>query len=197
MRYLLILYKMEYRNKINPKHSLRTAYEIKGTRQKIIVAHNPSETDQNQLLTLKFPNLGSDNVIIPGMANLSFNTELSLTAYLNRTLVSNIGRVIAVKFKGNEILSTDNFGVFECYRDLWKTKLKKRNTYCTVNCMKLRIISGDKDATNAQDVAIANAYGNKFIIPLDFEMLDSTIPYHQSELGNKLYYEITFNNTIE
>ena len=104
-------------------------------------------------------------------------------------LVSNIGRGIvkklAVKFEGNEKLSTDNFDVFACYRDLWKTKLEKRNATrqgiisnegCTVNCMNLQINAWDKEGTNAQDVAIANTYENKFIIPLNFEMLDSTIP---------------------
>ena len=30
-----------------------------------------------------------------------------------------------------------------------------------------------KSPGNAKDKAIADAYGNKFIIPLDFEMLDS------------------------
>ena len=47
---------------------------------------------------------------------------------------------------------------------------------CTVNCMKLRISAGDKDPTNAQDATIANAYENKFIIPLSFEMLDTLLP---------------------
>ena len=47
------------------------------------------------------------------------------------------------------------------------------NDGCTVNCMKLQINAEDKDSRNAQDAAIANAYGNKFMIPLDFEMLDS------------------------
>ena len=71
---------MEYGNKLNPECSLRTSCGIKGTRQKVIVTHNPSETDQNQLLLIRFPNLGSDDVIVPGMANLSFNIELSTTA---------------------------------------------------------------------------------------------------------------------
>ena len=52
--------------------------------------------------------------------------------------------------------------------------------------MKLRINSGDNNATNAQYVAIARKYANKFIIPLDFEMSDSTIPYYQSGLGNEI-----------
>ena len=42
------------------------------------------------------------------------------------------------------------------------------------NYIKLRINAGDKNASNAQDKAIADAYGNKFIIPLDFEMLDQS-----------------------
>ena len=65
---------------------------------------------------------------------------------------------------------------------------------CTLNCMKLRINAKDKDATNPQDDAIAKAYRNKFIIPLDFEMLDSVMPYYQAGLGNRLCYEITFND---
>ena len=65
---------------------------------------------------------------------------------------------------------------------------------CTENCIKLRINAGNKDATNAQDKAIADAYGNKFIILLDFEMLDSAAPYYQAGLGNRLCYELSFND---
>ena len=58
----------------------------------------------------------------------------------------------------------------------------------------MRINAGNKDATNAQDKAILDAHGNKFIIPLDFEMLDSAAPYYQAGLRNRLCYELTFNN---
>ena len=79
---------MEYRKRLNPECSLRTPKGIKGTRQKVIVTHNPSEIDEAQLLEVKFPNLGSDDVIIPGTVNLSYNIELTSTADANRTLVS-------------------------------------------------------------------------------------------------------------
>ena len=62
------------------------------------------------------------------------------------------------------------------------------------NCIKLRINAGDKNALNAQYKAIADAYENKFIIPLDFEMLDSAAPYYQAGFANRLCYELTFNN---
>ena len=104
--------------------------------------------------------------------------------------MSNIGRAIikklAVKFEGNEIMNVDDFDVFACYLDLWKTKSEKRNAYVKVlslltaarkTALNLRINAGDKSAGNVQDKAIADVYGNKFIIPLDFEVLDSAAPY--------------------
>ena len=64
------------------------------------------------------------------MANVSFNIKLSATADPKRTLMSNIGRAIvkklAVKFEGNKILSIDDFDIFTCYQDLWKTRLEQR-----------------------------------------------------------------------
>ena len=62
-----------------------------------------------------------------------------------------------------------------------------------VNCIKLRINAKGKSASDPRNNAIANAYGNKFVIPLNFEMLDSVIPYYQSELRNRLCYEIMSN----
>ena len=140
------------------------------------------------------------------MVNLSFNTELSSTADTKRTSVSNIGRAIvkklAVKFEGNEILSIDDYDIFACYRDLWKMASEKRNAVrqgiisndgFTINCIKLRLNASDKSAGNAKDKAIADAYRNKLVIPLDFEMLDRSAPYYQAGLRNRLCYEITFN----
>ena len=89
------------------------------------------------------------------------------------------------------------------HRDLWKTKVEKKNAVrqgiissdgCMENCIKLRINAGVKITSNKKDSAIADTFGNKFLIPLDFEMLDSLAPYYQAELGNRLRYEITFND---
>ena len=148
---------MEYRNKLNLEHSLRTPHSIKGSRQKVIVTHNPSEIDQNQQLLVWFPKLACNDVIIPRMVNLSFNIELSSTTDPKRKLVSNIGRAIVqkllVRFEGNEILCIDDFDIFACYRNLWKTRSEKINAVrqdiisidgYTENYMKLRINAADK-----------------------------------------------------
>ena len=136
------------------------------------------EIDQNQLLLVKFPDLGSDDVIVPGMVNLSFNIELSFTADPKRSLVSNISRAIvkklAVKFEGNEILSIDDFDIFACYQDLWKTMLEKRNAIrqgiissegFTGDCMKLRIGAADKNASVKQDMKHMGT-GSSFLLTL-------------------------------
>ena len=76
-------------------------------------------------------------------------------------------------------MSVDNYDIFACYRDLWKMASEKKNAIrqgiissdgCTINCIRLRVNAGDKNAGVAKDKAIADAYGNKFIILPDFEM---------------------------
>ena len=78
---------------------------------------------------------------------------------------------------------------------MWKTKSEKGNAIrqgiisndgCTENCIRLRINAADKSTSNKQDNAIADTYGNKFIIPFNFEMLNSFIQYYQAGLGNRL-----------
>ena len=98
-------------------------------------------------------------------------------------------------------MSIDDFDVFACYQELWKTKSEKRNAMrqgiisndsCTENCIKLKINTNNNSVSSAQDNTILATYGNKFIVPLNFEMLDSVIRYYQAGLGNRLCYKITF-----
>ena len=64
-------------NKLDTHYSARTAYGVKGNCQGIVVTNNPSTIDANQILTICFPNLGENDVIIPGTARLTFNITLN------------------------------------------------------------------------------------------------------------------------
>lgn len=44
------------------------------------------------------------------------------------------------------------------------------------------------------DQAVASAYGNRFFVPLDFELLETHMPFYQAALGDRLEYELTFND---
>ena len=189
-------------NKLNPYRRLRDPLGVKAKRQTVVVTNNPATVDQNQQLLVRFPNLGVDDVILPGTAMLAFTISLSSTD-ANRTLVQNIGRAICkrvtIRFSGNEVMSIDDSDVYYCYQDLWKTARERGNaqyqgidTTADSNETKLRVGAGDA-ANVPADKAISEAYGNRFFVPLDFEILESHMPFYQAGLGDRLEYELTFN----
>ena len=60
----------------------------------------------------------------------------------------------------------------------------------TENAIKHRINAGNK-ANDAKDQTVASIYDNRFCIPLDFEILESSLPLYQYGLGSRLTYELT------
>ena len=194
---------MEVGDKLNPQRSYLKSFALKGLRQHIIKMNNPSTTGPDELLTVKFPDLKENQLIVPSTTKLTFNISLSGTD-VNRTLVKNLGRNIirklAVKLKGNEIISTDDYDVLYSYYDCWKCTAERHNTVFqsiveadsqTENAIKHRINAGDQ-ANNAKDQTVASIYDNHFYISLDFEILDSSLPLYQYGLGSRLTYELTF-----
>lgn len=193
-----------YGHKLNPHRRLRDPLGVKGVRQSVVITNNPSTIDQNQQLLVRFPNLGAHDVIVPGTARMAFTITLKSTD-ANRTVVQNLGRAVVkkttIKISGNEVMSIDDSDVFHCYGDLWKTAGERENaqyqgidTTGNRNATKIRVGAGDKNETIVADKAIADAFGKRFYVPLDFELLESHMPFYQSALGDRLEYELTFND---
>ena len=191
----------EYGYKLNPHRKLRKQKGIKGMRRTLFNTHVPSTIDQSGILAVRFPDLGTNDVIVPGTSKLSFKIQLNSDTDANRTIVNNLGRAIVskleVKLEGRSIFTLDSSDVFLCYQDLWKTTNERSNAvYQGIQSealRKIRINAGDK-GTAAKDVAIGTMYDNLFCIPLDFEILESHMPFFQSDLKDRLSYELTFNN---
>ena len=194
---------MEVGDKLNPQRSYRIGFALKGLRQHIMKTNNPSTIGPNELLTVRFPDLKENQLIIPSTTKLTFSISLAGTD-VNRTLVKNLGRNIirklVVKLKGNEIVSIDDCNIFYSYYDCWKCKIERLNAVFqgvveadsqTENAIKHRINATIK-ANNTKDQIVASIYDNKFCIPLDFEILESSFPLYQYGLGSHLTYELTF-----
>ena len=194
---------MEVGDKLNPQRSYRKGFALKGLHQHIIKTNNPSTIGPGELLTVRFPDLKENQVIIPSTTKLTFNITLAGTD-VNRTLVKNLGRNIlrklVVKLEGNVILSIDDYDVLFSYIDSWKTATERRNTVFqgiveakgqTENAIKHWINATNK-ANNAKDQTVASIYDNRFCIPLDFEILETSLPLYQYGLGSHLTYELTF-----
>ena len=191
---------MEVGDKLNPQRSYRKGFALKGLSQHIIKTNNPSTIGPGELLTVRFPDLKENQVIIPGTTKLTFNITLAGTD-VNRTLVKNLGRNIirklVVKLESNEIISIDDYDILYSYYDCWKCMTERHNsvfqgiveTDCqTENAIKHRINAGDK----AKDQTVASIYDNHFDITLDFEILETSLPFYQCGLGSHLTYQLTF-----
>ena len=194
---------MEAGDRLNPQRSYRKGFALKGLRQHIIKTNNPSTIEPGELLTVRFPDLKENQVIIPGTTKLTFNITL-VGKDVNRTLVGNLGRNIirklVVKLEGNKIISIDDYDILYSYYDCWKCKTERLNAVFqgiveddgqTENAIKHWINATNK-ANNAKDQTVASIYDNHFCIPLDFEILESSFPLYQYGLGSRLTYELTF-----
>ena len=194
---------MEVGDKLNPQRSYRKGFALKGLRQHIIKTNDPSTIGPDEILTVRFPDLKENQLIVPSTTKLTFNISLVGTD-MNRTLVKNLGRNIiqklVVKVEGNEIISIDDYDVLYSYYDSWETTTERCNCVFqgiveadgqTENAIKHRINATDK-ANNAKDQTVASIFDNRFCIPLDFEILEPSLPLYQYGLGSRLMYELTF-----
>ena len=91
-----------------------------------------------------------------------------------------------MKLEGNEIISIDDYNVLYSYFDCWKCTNERRNAIFQgivetdgqmEGAIKHRINAGDK-ANNAKDQTVASIYDNRFCIPLDFKILESSHPLY-------------------
>ena len=158
---------MEVEDKLNPQRSYRKGSALKGLHQHIIKTNNPSTIGPGELLTIRFPDLKENHVIIPSTTKLSFNITLVGTD-VNRTLVENLGRNIirklVVKLEGNEIISIDDYDVLYSYYDCWKTSTERHNAIFqgiveadgqTENAIRHRINATNK-TNDAKDQTVAS-----------------------------------------
>ena len=96
-----------------------------------------------------------------------------------------------MKLEGNEIISIDEYDILYSYYDCWKCTNERLNAVFQgvveadgqmENAIKHRINAGDK-ANNAKDQTVASIFDNRFCIPLDFEILETSLPLIKLELN--------------
>ncbi|ELT99068.1 hypothetical protein CAPTEDRAFT_197725 [Capitella teleta] len=175
-----------YGRKLNFYQKAKELLGIKGVRQSIVITNNPPT----------FPNLGVNDVIVPESVKLAFTIAPTSTATSSRTIVNNSRALVkktTLKISGNEVVSIDDSDVFQCYMDLWKSGKGWSNALyqginfsANKNVTLLRIGATYGDDGIAADKAVADTYGNRFFIHLDFELLESHMPFYQLALGDRL-----------
>jgi len=142
------------------------------------------------MLQVRFPNIGPNGTIVPGSFVVSGALKLTSTKDPKRTVVPNVGRKIIktlkVYFESNEVLSINNYDEIMTYFDLWLSKKAKSRRIAqgiqTAKGLALRVRA--KDATgDVEENAIAKTLGNRFQIPIDFELLNKSRPFSSTHPG--------------
>ena len=147
---------MEVGDKLNPQRPCRKGFALKGLCQHIVKTNNLSTIGPDELLTVRFPDLKENQLIIPGTTKMTFNISLAGTD-VNRTLVGNLGRKVirklVVKLEGNEIISINDYDILYSYYDCWKCTSERLNAVFqgiveadgqTENAIKHRVNAGNK-----------------------------------------------------
>jgi hypothetical protein len=193
-------------SKLDPYRTFRTLTSLKdGERQLEVIPNKVTTVDQRQMVTIDFPQLKPDDVIVPGSARVAFDLALtngsSGTADTARTIVNNISRAIitkiVVRMAGYDIYTLDNADLYFCYKDLWWMTDKERTNAAyrgiqNANTAKIRVGASGASATAQPDASIAAAYGNRFCIPLDIELLTEHMPFYQNGLNDRLSIDLYF-----
>lgn len=105
---------------------------------------------------------------------------------------------INIKLEGTGVYCLDDADHYLCFRDPWLTD--KERIYSvyqgiqSANIGQISVGAGNADTATQPDASIAAAYGNRFCIPLDFELLTDYMPFYQSGLKHQLSFELTFND---
>ena len=130
---------------------------VKGERLIVTVNHVPSSIEPGQILTVKFPRLNQNDVVVPNTTRILFDLELTSNND-KRTVVHNLSRNLVskmtVKLNNLEVQSIHDYDVVKGYMDLWKRyKVNKiidgfiTNDGQTGEIMKHRLSCSDKNMT--------------------------------------------------
>ena len=92
-----------------------------------------------------------------------------------------------MKLEGKEIVSIDDCDIFYSYYGCWKSTTERSNAVFqgivevdgqTENAIKHRINASNK-VSYSKDEIVTSIFHDKFCIPLDFEILESGLPFYQ------------------
>ena len=138
---------MEVGDKLNPQRSYRKGFALKGLCQHIIKMNNPSTIGPDELLTVMFPDLKENQVIIPGTTKLTFNITLVGTD-VNRIKINKLSTTDNIlNSKPCDVLYTGYVNKDISFGDIIYFEPKnvqyKKLAIGTIGQLKVSLINGD------------------------------------------------------
>ena len=189
-------------SKLDPNILPKQTGGLKAERTFHRVTFTPSSANPGETLYIGVPTLSENLVLVPGSLALRFDLAIQPKAADKRHCVNNIGRNIVsrmkVKFAGECLLDLSRYDLYHTYKDLFMWP-KERDVLVeqgigSAGIRKYRSGTSDK-GSDAGHVALSAAYGTKYVIPLDFEILKNHGVFYPRALGAELQFEVTLADT--
>ena len=184
---------------LNTQRSNRIPLGLKAERKHHVITHNPSSANPKETLYVRIPRLTENTFYVPGSVYLSADVDISGDA--KNSVVNNLGRnlvsKLVVKFGTETILHIDNYNIYATFKDLWLTEEERKNrVFQGIQGDKLRALrSGVTEANvtgeTANDKTLNAVYGEKYQIPLDFELLSTHAPFYKFPIQEDVIFELT------
>ena len=189
----------EWPDFIHPTYREKTLNAVKADSKVYRNTFSPAEANPGDVLNVHVPRLSRNMVIVPGSLALVFEIDLT-GGEVNNYVVQNVTRALVsrmdVKFGGTELQTTQGYGLYKLFEDLFLSKEKRdsmvlEGIQSKVLC-KIRSDSGDK-ATSGVDAekALSEIYGKKYRIRLDHPILTENGVFYPEGLYSNLMFQIT------
>ena len=190
---------------LNPYRSKKTGVKnVKGERIIYESTHNPSTAKPGDTLTVIVPR-PSNLLIVPGTFALLFDLEITsddptgtINTYVVNNLAANIFSRIKIKVGSTEIYDLDHAHLYNSYKDLWLTEKQRINLIESgIQDEELRKMRSKITVSleNAKDcnVILKNIYGKRYIVPLNFELINDHMPLPTKNIEEDIIFELTIN----
>jgi len=158
---------------------------------------DPTVANPGDVLNVHVPRLTKNMVILQGSLALVFEMDLT-GGEVNNYVVQNVTRALVsrmdVKFGGTELQTTQGYGLYKLFEDLFLSKEKRdsmvlEGIQSKVLC-KIRSDSGDKKTSGVEE-ALVEIYGKKYRILLHHPILTENGVFYPEGLYSNLMFQIT------
>lgn len=189
----------EWPDFIHPTYREKTLNAVKADSKVYRDTFSPAEANPGEVLNVHVPRLSENMVIVPGSLALVFEIDLT-GGHADNFLVQNVTRALVsrmdVKFGGTELQTTQGYGLYKLFEDLFLSKEKRDNMLLegiqTEDLCKIRSDSGDKKTSGVDaENALAAVYGKKYRIRLDHPILTENGVFYPEGLYSNLMFQIT------
>ena len=190
---------MSVQEDLLPSHTEETMRALKAIRAVNRITFNPSRADPGETLNVYVPKLNENEVLVPNSLALVFDIDLS-GGHANNFLVQNVSRALvdklAVKFESTTLEETVSYDVYKTFQDLFLPGEKRDNMLPEgiqgEDLCKIRSGSGDKKTSGVDaQKKLAEAYGTKYRINFDHQILTDHGVFYPKALFNDLVFEVT------